>query len=121
MCQIFSIPKYKWLSQPYAVRVWFSKSSAHAFIVVRAVDLPMERICGFRSHNLSGEMLGGLSEEYLRSVHEHRLCILHQAGTRCAVHLDGSVKGLLDKVVEAGFDAVEALTPLPGGDVSFCP
>ena len=71
----------------------------------------------FRSRNLSGNTMGGCYEEHLRPVHEHRLPVLHRAGTRCAGHLDGLVKGLLDKVVEAGFDAVEALTPLPCGDL----
>lgn len=67
--------------------------------------------------NLSGDTLGGYYEEYLRPVHEHRLSVLHAAGTRCAVHLDGTAKGLLSQVVDAGFDAVEALTPMPGGDL----
>jgi hypothetical protein len=67
--------------------------------------------------NLSADTQGGLYERYLRPVHEHRLSVLHEAGTRCAVHLDGSVRGILNKVVEAGFDAVEALTPQPGGDL----
>jgi hypothetical protein len=68
--------------------------------------------------NLSGDSIGGYYEQYLRPVHENRIAILHRAGTRCAVHLDGMVKGLLSKVVRAGFDAVEALTPIPGGDMS---
>ncbi len=45
------------------------------------------------------------------------MSVLHEVGTRCAVHLDRSVRGILSKVVEAGFDAVEALTPQPGGDL----
>jgi hypothetical protein len=39
------------------------------------------------------------------------------AGVRCAVHLDGTVKGLLPKLAANGFDAVEALTPQPAGDL----
>ena len=33
------------------------------------------------------------------------------------MHLDGTVKGLLPKLIRSGFDAIEALTPKPGGDL----
>lgn len=46
-----------------------------------------------------------------RTAPPHRLSVLRPAGKRCAVHLDGAVKGLLEKVVEAGVDAGETLTP----------
>ena len=36
---------------------------------------------------------------------------------KCAVHLDGTVKGLLPKLAAVGFDAIEAVTPVPAGDV----
>ncbi len=42
---------------------------------------------------------------------------LHESGIRAAVHLDGTVRGLLPKLTAIGFDAVEALTPLPAGDL----
>ena len=38
-------------------------------------------------------------------------------GVKCAVHLDGTVQGLLPKLIRSGFDAIEALTPKPGGDL----
>jgi hypothetical protein len=81
------------------------------------VKLRRERICWVQEPQPFRDTLGGLYEEHLRPVHEHRVSVLHEVGTRCAVHLEGAVKGLLDKVVEAGFDAVEVLTPLPGGDL----
>ena len=34
------------------------------------------------------------------------------------MHLDGTVRGLLPKLAAAGFDAVEALTPQPAGDLA---
>ena len=44
---------------------------------------------------------------------------MHAAGVKCAVHLDGTVKGLLPKLVRSGFDAIEALTPKPAGDLDI--
>ena len=49
--------------------------------------------------------------------HRRRIERLHAAGVKCAVHLDGTVKGLLPKLIGSGFDAIEALTPKPGGDL----
>lgn len=68
--------------------------------------------------NLSSDTMVGLYDTYLAGDHRRRIGRLHQAGTRCAVHLDGVVGGLLPKLVHAGFDAVEALTPQPAGDLS---
>jgi hypothetical protein len=94
------------------------------FVLMQAQEQPiLEAVASIApplvhfADNLSGDSLGGYYDRYLRPVHENRIFVLHRAGTRCVVHLDGTVKGLLPKVVEAGFDAVEALTPLPGGDM----
>lgn len=67
--------------------------------------------------NLDSENLTGLYDEFMAGGHRRRLERLHRAGIRCAVHLDGAVRGLLPKLVAAGFDAIEALTPKPAGDL----
>lgn len=68
--------------------------------------------------NLSSDNLTGYYDAHMRARHEARLRKLHAAGVRAAVHLDGTVAGLLPKLLEAGFDAVEALTPKPAGDLT---
>lgn len=68
--------------------------------------------------NLSSDNLAGLYDEYLAPTHRRRLQRLHAAGIKAAVHLDGTVRGLLPKLAAAGFDAVEALTPQPAGDLT---
>lgn len=67
--------------------------------------------------NLDSENLTGLYDEFMAATHRRRLERLHAAGIAAAVHLDGAVRGLLPKLVAAGFDAVEALTPQPAGDL----
>ncbi|NQU38971.1 MAG: hypothetical protein HQ523_03375 [Lentisphaerae bacterium] len=69
--------------------------------------------------NLSSENLTGYYDDLLGPQHRHRLAALHRAGIKAAVHLDGTVRGLLPKLIDAGFDAVEALTPAPVGDMSL--
>jgi hypothetical protein len=68
--------------------------------------------------NLTSESLTGLYDPYMAGPHRRRIDRLHAAGVKCAVHLDGAVKGLLPKLVRSGFDAVEALTPRPAGDLT---
>lgn len=67
--------------------------------------------------NLSSDNFAGLYDEYMAAGHKRRIERLHKAGVRCAVHLDGTVRGLLPKLVNSGFDAIEALTPKPAGDL----
>jgi len=67
--------------------------------------------------NLSSENLTSFYDEYMAAAHRRRLERLHAAGVKCAVHLDGTIRGLLPKLVDAGFDAIEALTPKPVGDL----
>ena len=68
--------------------------------------------------NLSSDNFTGYYDEHMRERHRSRLDRLHNAGIKAAVHLDGSVRGLLPKLAENGFDAVEALTPRPAGDIT---
>ena len=53
------------------------------------------------------------------ATHAGFLARLHAVGTAAAVHLDGTIRGLLPKLAAAGFDSVEALTPQPVGDVAI--
>ena len=68
--------------------------------------------------NLTSESLTTVYDQYMAEPHRRRLERLHAVGTRCAVHLDGTVRGLLPKLAAVGFDAIEALTPEPAGDVA---
>lgn len=67
--------------------------------------------------NLSSANLAGLYDEYMADDHRRHIERLHTARVKCAVHLDGTVRGLLPKLINAGFDAIESLTPKPAGDL----
>jgi hypothetical protein len=68
--------------------------------------------------NLSSANLTSFYDRFMAGPHRRRIRQLHEAGTRCAVHLDGTVRGLLPKLIDSGFDAIEALTPKPVGDMT---
>jgi hypothetical protein len=79
------------------------------------------RVCPPLVHfpdNLSSDTLTGYYAPYMAAAHARRLDRLHSVGIKAAVHLDGAVRGLLPRLADVGFDAVEALTPAPAGDVT---
>jgi hypothetical protein len=69
--------------------------------------------------NLTSDCTTNLYDACMADAHRRRIERLHASGIKCAVHLDGTVKGLLPKLIRSGFDAIEALTPKPGGDLDF--
>jgi len=60
-----------------------------------------------------------LFEEYLIPYYKKRISQVHQKGKFCHIHMDGSLKPLLPLINKAGFDGIEAATPLPQGDVTL--
>lgn len=68
--------------------------------------------------NLHGHLLSPrFFENYLLPFYDKRSNQLRQAGIFTHVHLDGAVKPLLRYLKDLPFDGIEALTPLPQGDV----
>ncbi len=58
-------------------------------------------------------------EEYLIPFYEKRSNQLRRAGIYTHIHIDGSFRPILDYLADLPFDGLEALTPLPQGDVSI--
>lgn len=92
-------------------------------LMTRQEDVLLDAICAARpplvhfADNVSADNMAGYFDTYMREVYEHRVEKLHRAGVCCAVHLDGVIKGIIGKIASTGVDAIEALTPVPGGDV----
>jgi hypothetical protein len=58
-------------------------------------------------------------ERYFIPYYQKRVEQLHAAGKFCHIHMDGALKPLLPLLNVAGFDGIEAATPLPQGDVTL--
>jgi len=70
--------------------------------------------------NVDSNMLSPqLFEKYLLDYYQRRCAELHAAGKFVFPHWDGCVKPLLPYLRDIDFDGVEALTPLPQGDVTL--
>jgi hypothetical protein len=68
--------------------------------------------------NLSSEVVGkAMYKKYVASHHQRWVRRIKEAGKYSCVHVDGTLKGLVREVSEAGFTFLEALTPHPVGDL----
>jgi hypothetical protein len=80
---------------------------------------PVEsRVCHF-CDNLSAEIIGGYWDRYCADYYRRRVAQVHQAGNVCVTHLDGATKALIPRLLDAGLDGIESLTPQPVGDISM--
>ncbi|MFA6110009.1 MAG: uroporphyrinogen decarboxylase family protein [Candidatus Latescibacterota bacterium] len=84
-----------------------------AFDCLAAGPAELVHFCDNLDSGNCASLFAGHMEEY----YHRRLARLHAAGRFAAVHLDGTVRGLLPKLAACGFDAVESITPAPVGDV----
>ena len=58
-------------------------------------------------------------EEYILPVYQHRSAKFRKWGKYTHPHWDGSIKNLLPYAQATGCDGIEALTPLPQGDITI--
>jgi uroporphyrinogen-III decarboxylase len=58
-------------------------------------------------------------EKYLLPYYEKRVKQLQRRGKYCHIHMDGSLRDLLPYLESLPFDGLEALTPIPQGDVKI--
>ena len=72
------------------------------------------------AENLSSEITGKyFFEKYHQDYYQKRIKQLHAAGKYASIHIDGTLKGCLPLLEHAGFDAAEAVTPAPIGDIEI--
>lgn len=70
--------------------------------------------------NMSSEVVGGaFYDDYIEAVHQEWTKKIKAAGKISYVHLDGKLVPLLTKLSKTGFDVIEAVTPMPVGDVAL--
>jgi hypothetical protein len=57
--------------------------------------------------------------KHLLPYYQKRVDQLHAAGKRAHIHIDGAMKPLIRDISQSPFDAIEACTPVPQGDVTL--
>jgi hypothetical protein len=69
--------------------------------------------------NLTAETMGGLFNCYSREYLARRMDGLHAHGKQALIHIDGTLRGVVEGIADLGIDAIDALTPGPVGDVAL--
>lgn len=70
--------------------------------------------------NLSSEMVGpDFFKMYMFDYQKKWTTRIREAGKFSFIHIDGTLRGLLEYESQVGFDVLEALTPYPVGDLNF--
>ena len=83
-----------------------------------AVDSPAEVL--MIPENLSSEMVGpDLFKMYMYDYQAEWTGNIRAAGKYSFIHIDGTLRGLLEHEASVGFTVLEALTPYPAGDIRF--
>lgn len=67
----------------------------------------------------SGTLPPKLFEKYVLPVYQERCEKLHQAGKFTYSHFDGDNRGLTTYYNQTGLDGIEAITPVPQGDITL--
>lgn len=69
--------------------------------------------------NISSEVVGKTPyHAFVERYHRKWFEKIREKGKVSLVHMDGTMRGLLREVAEAGADVMEALTPAPTGDIA---
>jgi len=81
-------------------------------------ESPIE-IINFGDNIHSDTLSVPLFERYVLPEYQRRCELLHKAGKFVHAHWDGNCRPLLPYAQETGLDGIEAITPLPQGDVTL--
>lgn len=82
------------------------------------VESPAE--CIMIPENISSECVAPFYQKYMKRYHKKWTDSIRAAGKFSFVHQDGTVRGLISQLSkESGFDVIEAVTPMPVGDVEL--
>lgn len=69
--------------------------------------------------NLTANTMGGYFGDYIAPHLRRWTGWLHERGHRALLHNDGTLRGTLEKLADAGVDCVDSVVPCPVGDVGL--
>jgi len=104
---------------PETVEEYFSALHESQFRLIDVINASPIRIINFGDNIHSGTLSPSLFARYVLPEYQQRCARLHQAGKFVCAHFDGDNRGLLDYYQQTGLDGIEAITPVPQGDVTL--
>lgn len=71
------------------------------------------------NENGAADVMGGLFDLHSRDYLTRRISQMHKYGKTMIIHVDGKLRGLVEKIPNTGVDCLDAITPKPVGDVGI--
>ena len=102
---------------PGPVEKFFAALNGSHDRLIDVVNASPIEIINFGDNVHAGTLSPELFRKYVLPAYQHRCERLHAAGKFVHAHWDGDCKPLLPWARETGLDGIEAITPLPQGDV----
>lgn len=110
---IYALADYPAACERYFEALTFSQER-----LIEVINASPIRIINF-GDNLASSTSPALFKKYILPVYQKHCASLHAAGKFVSSHWDGACKPLLPYAKETGLDGIEAITPLPQGDVTL--
>lgn len=87
--------------------------------LIEVINASPVRLVNFGDNLHASTTPPALFEKHILPVYQRRCERLHSAGKFVSSHWDGNCRPLLPYARETGLDGIEAITPLPQGDVTL--
>ncbi len=104
---------------PGDVEGYFAALDASHDRLIDVINASPIRIVNFGDNVHAGTLSPALFRRYVLPAYRRRCEKLHAAGTFVHAHWDGDCKPLLPYAKDTGLDGIEAITPVPQGDVTL--
>lgn len=110
---------YAMADYPETVEAYFAALRECHFRVIDVINASPVNIINFGDNVHSGTLSPALFEKYVLPEYKLRCERLHKAGKFVSAHFDGDNRGLMEYYQQTGLDGIEAITPVPQGDVTL--
>jgi hypothetical protein len=104
---------------PDTCEAYFATLDASHERLIRVINQSPIRIINFGDNVHAGTLPPPYFTKYVLPVYQRRCELLHGAGKFVHAHWDGDCKPLLPLARQTRLDGIEAITPLPQGDVTL--
>lgn len=91
------------------------ESQDRLYGITESCNCPYVMIC----ENLTAETMGGYFDEFIGPYLTRRVAGLHAKGKKTIIHIDGTLRGVVERIHATGIDCIDAMTPKPIGDVGI--
>lgn len=110
---------YALVDYPEVVEEYFDALRESQMKLIDVINASPIKIINFGDNIHSGTLSPSLFVKYVLPEYQLRCKKLHEAGKFVYSHYDGDNKGLMEYYQQTGLDGIEAITPVPQGDVTL--